>query len=487
MYIKFLFCYFIFTLNFKSYIFNWIAIPFNTYSIEKEYLDDEFNVSDFYYNYFQNKMYAQMKIGIPEKYIIMDLLSSSHGFLIGDLCDKNIKHPEQDQITYNKNFSSSYYRVPDRGPIDYGSLEAVYAGDNFTFFISIEKNSQINIGNITFLYVYESGHYNPEVNESIKICGRFGLSASSTDWATGEVNFIKRLKNLNKINNYDFSLYFENDDSGFLIIGEKPHICLPNLFDENDLRKTNIIPEPYSQSFSWTLAFDNIYYNINDTEENIKEGKKAYVSTEYKYIIGTAAYKKSIEENFFKKYLDNKTCDYKSFNKDSRQVLFCNKTDGFSPESFPTLYFLSRVLNYTFEFTKEDLFLEKSDKYIFLVIFRDYETTFTLGKILLRKYVFTFNQIDKTIGFYINTKKKLDDGSNNTLAKILIGVGVVIIFAVGGIILAKILYGKSRKKRKNELDDNYDYSSKEENIINEDDSINDNKKNNDKKIIIEDA
>ena len=145
------------------------------------------------------------------------------------------------------------------------------------------------------------------------------------------------------------------------------------------------------------------------------------------------------------------------------------------------------MLNYTFEFTKEDLFLEKSDKYIFLVIFRDYETTFTLGKILLRKYVFTFNQIDKTIGFYINTKKKTDDGSNNTLAKILIGVGVVIIFAVGGIILAKILYGKSRKKRKNELDDNYDYSSKEENIINEDDSINDNKKNNDKKIIIEDA
>ena len=219
MYIKFLFCYFIFTLNFKSYIFNWIAIPFNTYSIEKEYLDDEFNVSDFYYNYFQNKMYAQMKIGIPEKYIIMDLLSGSHGFLIGDLCDKNIKHPEQDQITYNKNLSSSYYRVPDRGPVDYGTLEGVYAGDNFTFFTSIEKNSQINIGNITFLYIYESGHYNPEVNESIKICGRFGLSASSSDWATGEVNFIKILKNLNKINNYDFSLYFENDDSGFLIIG----------------------------------------------------------------------------------------------------------------------------------------------------------------------------------------------------------------------------------------------------------------------------
>ena len=79
MYIKFLFCYFIFTLNFKSYIFNWIAIPFNTYSIEKEYLDDEFNVSDFYYNYFQNKMYAQMKIGItvPIEFVEVEELNET--------------------------------------------------------------------------------------------------------------------------------------------------------------------------------------------------------------------------------------------------------------------------------------------------------------------------------------------------------------------------------------------------------------------------
>ena len=50
--------------------------------------------------------------------------------------------------------------------------------------------------------------------------------------------------------------------------------------------------------------------------------------------------------------------------KERQQILICDKKESFEINSFPTLYFYHRIFNYTFELIKENLFLEKNNKYI---------------------------------------------------------------------------------------------------------------------------
>ena len=509
MNISFLLSFSIFLINFNLYLFNRVIIPFSTYSHVNEDPEAEFNATDFYNNYFLNKMYAKMNLGTPKKYVACEILSGIFGLLIGEICQKNHIYSEEEKSTYDKNKSSTFYRVPDRYPFPYSNLEGIVVGDAFYFYNDTKLEEQIMVNNTGFLYLYEPEPYNQEKNESINICGRLGLAIQSTDAYTSELNLVKMLKKADIIQDYDFSLYFLNDTEGLLIIGEKPHITLPDILKEEKLKIKYVEPGKYG-GIVWGINFKNVYYKFNGEEKYLEEVKRGYFSTEYSYIIGTEAYKRSIEENFFGDYLKKNICYYVRFKRDLRNLLICNKTDGFSPDKFPTLYFASVEYNYTFELKKEDLFLEKQDKYIFLIIFRENEhDQFTFGSLFFKKYFLTFNQMAKTIGVYITNKSDPDvdpdaetdgkngngeNGSNNTLKIVLIGVGIVLLFAVGGVLLAMVIYKKKRKQRKNELDDNYDYDSKEENIINnEEENLNNGEKDNttgndsqdDKRIIVE--
>ena len=191
---------------------------------------------------------------------------------------------------------------------------------------------------------------------------------------------------------------------------------------------------------------------------------------ENKYIIGSKDYQKSIEDNFFKKYINNKICYYETIKNNQKYlVLLCDKTSSFYINSFPTLYFYHRIFNYTFEFSKEDLFLEKNDKYIFLIFFMEYGNSyFTLGKLFLKKYLLVFNIDSKTIGFYNSILEYESEQIINSVSvyyKIL-GIIIILIACGVGFVFAKKVYEQTRKKRLNEIEEQYEYKSHDTNNIN---------------------
>ena len=472
MSIKFIFYFFLFISFFNSFILSYIVIPFNIYKKEEENSNENLDIIIFFENNFESQIYAKMYIGTPKNFIHVNLRMNIHGLTIGYLCDNNLSCEESN---YNINKSSTFRDDPNKKYYSRNKWSYIVQ-DSFTLFSEIDLKNETILNNISFIYTPKD-----ETNNLNKICGTLGLALDSHYFLTRDANFIKILKQFQYINTYDFSIYFTSDNEGKLIIGEEPHYYLPKIFNVNNLRKNNVLLDGYSNS-AWKTEFSQIYFTMNDIKYKVKEGKNAVFAIENNYIIGNKNYQKLIEENFFKNYLDNNICYYEKINNPKYVILICNKDSSFDINSFPTLYLYHRIFNYTFELNNKELFLEKGNKYIFLVFFWEYGLDyFTLGKIFLRKYLFTFNIDSKSIGFYnVKYEEEFRDNNPSTISIIfkIIGLIIILIACIVGFFFAKKLYDKNRKKRVNELTDDCDYESYIDNNINYE-------KNGDKKVYLE--
>ena len=138
-------------------------------------------------------------------------------------------------------------------------------------------------------------------------------------------------------------------------------------------------------------------------------------------------------------------------------------------------FFLYKLLTY------KDLFYKASDgNYYFLIYFNtDYNSEdssdffWTFGEPLFKKYNFVFNQDVRRVGLYTST----NNGNNEDILKnesfwsrnkwyIILAISLFIV--CGGLGLMIFLYLKVLPKRKtkaNELDDDFEYTSKENQII----------------------
>ena len=106
-----------------------------------------------------------------------------------------------------------------------------------------------------------------------------------------------------------------------------------------------------------------------------------------------------------------------------------------------------------------------------------------LGLPFLQKYEFVHNYDKQNIGFYIPQEEKkevtpkkevpIENGndnsntntnSNESIYKVIIAVGIIIgiILIIGAFFLGKYLY-QSRKRKANELNDDFDYESGDKN------------------------
>ena len=224
-------------------------------------------------------------------------------------------------------------------------------------------------------------------------------------------------------------------------------------------------------------------------------------------IYGPMYYLNIVNTRFFLKYKNS--CNIE---KDPNFKFYCKKSEEFGInelKQFPNLYFDNVDLNYTFELTYKDLFIEINGNYYFLVTDKS-EESWSIGYSLLKKYQFVFNQDSKTIGFYNpnlpiekeedttdakekekenekekekenekgNKKKEKKENENdknnvNNLGisiemVILIAVLCAIVFLLIGILVGQFIFKKLKgKKRANELDENYDYIAPQINPIND--------------------
>ena len=297
---------------------------------------------------------------------------------------------------------------------------------------------------------------------------------------------------------YDWSIFFEkglNHNGNFLynpdylfnakgeiLIGDLPNNYNPNNYNIKQLTKTY---SKYTPSlFKWGLEFKEIfYYKDNTKTQNSTQIEKisvkdVQININNYIILCPMIYFHKIKNDFFDYYIKKGVCrinqgiEYKN--------IICEKSDKFGIEQlkkFPTLYMEHHEFNYTFEFTYEDLFLEKDHNFWFLIALSSFNSDleeWNMGIIFLRKYNLIFNQDTKTISFY-NPNIKIRNIDKTVLNNrfifiaILFVVLLIIFFSVGifYLYICKKYYKTNRdKKRLNHIYDNSDYLKEDKVDIN---------------------
>ena len=118
-----------------------------------------------------------------------------------------------------------------------------------------------------------------------------------------------------------------------------------------------------------------------------------------------------------------------------------------------------------FELNYKDLFQEIGNSIIFSIVLDENDKYhWSFGRIFLKKYQFIFDNEQKTITYMKNYKTINEEviKEKNKLV-IILKIMIIIFLIVGfglGLFLGKNLWEKNRKKRANELDDDYEYIEK---------------------------
>ena len=368
-------------------------------------------------------------------------------------------------------------------------------------FKSPKNHKNTNISNI-FDKIVEKSYIDLKNDKCIN--GIIGLGSSENFIISGCISFPSEVKkNDNTSKSYTWSIKYynsNNDYDGEIIIGIEPHEYNPLIYNEsNYIRIYNFANEEtfdyplYKENLEYSIKFDSIYFynNSNISSENLiknvgSSNMDGSFSLSNGMIQSSYEYYYNIKKNFFNKYIISNICEEIIFSRLYRTFV-CDKNklnyENFL-KNFPTLYLKNIDLNYIFELTSKDLFIEEDNKLFFMIFINKLNSQkWSFGEIFLKKYYFTFNQDKKLIGFYIksnsdenhennNYNKDIKEKSYNGIIILIVGIGLLIIEAIVVIIwIWKKKCGIIRKKRANELiDDDYDYlpeNSENKKIIND--------------------
>lgn len=415
-------------------------------------------------NYIYKDILISFLIGTPEQKInISACLGEYTTFIIP------IDGIGFEGATYNKNISKSFSSYTEKPDFYLFQLfnKGIHSKDNFI----IEK-SQIRINNLEFMLAYEVGinicHINYcEVLTQPGILG-FLLNERYDEYNTTKLNFMKQLKDKNLISNYDFNFDFETENSGHIIIGEKPHEYDNIHYDEEYFLNNKITI--VGNDIDWRYSFDKILYG----EQEINNQKAVIFRIEYGLIMGDYPWQKILENNFFNKLINESKCFKETTTEKDNKIMFyyCNKNIDLS--EFQPFTFYINEFNFNFTLTKDDLFLEENDKYIFLMVFGKYDLIF--GYPFFKKYQLIFNQESKTIGFYREMKNNSSSSSpsNNNINIYYIVIIVLSIILLILIVIFIFCYLKEIKNKKksakelsNEKNDNDIIDEKNKKLVEE--------------------
>ena len=356
-------------------------------------------------------------------------------------------------LIYNSKSSSSYLSLKsEEGRFNNEKFErGIFSSESF-FLYNINKEKS-KIENIEFMLVTKTPSYNIQFPMSI------GLKTK--DDQIKDYNLIYQLKKNNYINSYSFTIKFENENKGKVIIGNLPHEYEQDKYYSGAFRYTNLVID--SKVHYWRFNVENIYCDTHKFENN----RDIELSMNYGVLIGTLTYKDIILKKFFDERIKNKICQSKLVRDIPYHYFSCN--NNLDITQFPILKFNSKVLNYTFEFDYNDLFKKTNDgNYVFLIVFNNYfNSKWIMGVPFLKKYQMIFDQDRAIIGFYIYSKEK---NRNLNMASIISLIFLFIIIILIGLYL-RILFEKRRKIRANEIDENYDYIPYKNESINDNSNI----------------
>lgn len=449
-------------------IWNWIyskeakriVLPIKDYFYGKSIGMRNFDFLTFFAMNYELKFYTDIKIGTPDKKLIININSETNEFRIKRKNEifseySNDMYIPQNSLTFknlseeNNNYNYSGYLMINENIKLYIDKEQKNTKEakNFKINLEIQKSSSENKNE--FLY------------------GEMGFFIISKE--NELTSFISQLKKLKIIDSTNYFIEYSSEHEGFISIGGDPHeFDKDNYFFSEQLVST-YIKQDIASKRKINIEFQKIYF-FEPSENVIMEIKQnnVFFNIERGVIIGPKNYFNLLNEVFFKKYKTLQICkeDYVSKSSKDFYIIACKKDENiFNIKSFPSLYFFSKDLNYTFVLDYEDLFQENNGIYYFLVIYcPSSKIEWEFGKPFLKKYMLTVNNEEKTISFY-NKDIEININYPNTKFFIILKYVSLILLCVlffFTLILGAFCLGKNfnipRKKRANELDDdNYIY------------------------------
>ena len=278
-------------------------------------------------------------------------------------------------------------------------------------------------------------------------------------------NFITQLKKRDKINSFVFSIKYNNDDNGEIIIGDLPHEYSPDKYSPDNyfFDTVSITKEP---PFNWHFTYKKCSYG----EEEVDKSSMVKLSIDFGFIKGNTKLKHYLEKNFF-----NVNSCYKNKVKDY-EIFYCKKEaiKNFKPIIFDLQSkYCANNINAKFEFTNEDLFIKDKydeDLYYFQIVFNTEGpySNWIFGKPLFKKYQMVFDQDRKTYGFYlqlnnkdINKNNGVENKKDKTSLKVSWSLVCILIIISLGLLYAlhKLISRLPRKLKANELEENFSYDS----------------------------
>ena len=416
--------FFIWSLRLHKSIQTYIVYPFKKSEKEiKSYPED----------LLQNDLEVILEIGSPPQNIGFNLRSRVYTFSV---TSSEVKLPYP---TFNEKNSKSFVKISK----NYINFDKKEYKKGLKIFESLNINNK-EIKDITLILATELVY-----NQT----GSLGLRLHKTHEFIGNLSFIYQIKNKANLDNYAFTLKYDNDDKGELIIGSYPH-----LYDENYKNKNLCVSKARNigNSVEWALDFDAIKYD-NKTINLIQT--KSLIQIEFGLIKAPNSLKKYFNNKFFLNL-----CKEEFYSKRHLIIIHCNKNIDIT--NFKNLSFILKDIDYEFILTYKELFIEKDNEYIFSIVFDDDNTTtknpfWILGKPFMKKYQLIYDLDRKIIGIYKdNDGNKKNNGDNNKKIFIIyiILLCILILIVIGLILFIIFLVKKPRKNKAFELeDDNFDY------------------------------
>ena len=497
-----------------------IVIPFKINRIPNT-KSSEFDTTHFIQEYFIRDFYSSIPTGIPSKSILALLDTHSHIFHFGENFLKRnslneILDPEKiiSKQTYERTKSLSFKNI---SRFHYSNIElktATLCSEIFSLYSDVLMEKRLSISDIEFII-------DDDIQNNLHI--RLGLGKPLQKEYGGPPHFIQSLLDVQAIKDQSWTIKFKNKNGGLFILGEEPHKYEDISLDKRYQRKNYFVTESLS-SVEYhnpiSIKVQDIYLIDNNNEEvAINENKGCYLNYNNGFVVSTKEYWDYIKKNFFYEFFVSNVCKEEliKFNLEPEDVvksfyiISCDKTklteeQKLELDKFPTVFFYIFDYNYKFELNKDDVFTEVNNILYFMIIyqrdvFNNPELVYwDLGLPFLQKYQFVHNYEKKTIGFYIpekeekqkeepndekendemdnnNDKDDIDDQKNENKNKninkgdddkthliiyIIIGIVVLIALLIAAFCLGKSLY-RQRKKKVNELEENFDYNSSNKN------------------------
>ena len=437
--------------------------------------------------------YNDIEIGEPKQKLIFIVSPDEYNFYI--VTNKNKNSINNNSYYYDFRLSKTININFDEHNMN---SNIFYMSEKFHFKNRVINQSyidEIGVENINLVLYLEKPYFNrfSDFCSNINSYIIFGLKLpDGFDKMEYSLNLIRQLKRKNITKNYiwfiDYNANSMNNDiltiSDFyndinLNIGVEPHEIYPNLYEENNLKLINA--KSYNGNINWGLYFNKIYCyqndeikdkilfelnnNANNNTINVEEYLIADIKQNLVFINSPKIFFDYINEYFFNKLIVENKC-FKEGNK--FKYIYCdNKPEiiDYIKKTFMPIYFKNQELNYEFILDYKDLFIKSNNKIIFLITSQIENKKWTFGIPFLKKYLLTYDYDNRVIGFYRQNKYKYKIENNdlkNNIFKIILIIFLVLVFAILGFLISKHIYGYNRKKRINELQENYQYEYKTE-------------------------